>query len=284
MIRRAGEVYLVGAGPGDPELMTIKGLRLLRSADVVVHDRLIGHDLLRHCREDAEVIDVGKYPDHHRISQQQINRILVDRAGEGLMVVRLKGGDPFVFGRGMEELEACRAAHLPCHVVPGISSAIAGPASAGIPVTSRGIARSFAVITGRTDPGLPGHTIDFAALAKIDTVIFMMGRSNLRSLADGLMEAGREASTPATCVQNATMPDEKVVTGCLADIADRVDAAGLKSPLVTLVGEVAGLADPEVGCRASDAVPPSIELDGLRCYRQPVIRRMRIPEPTRRAA
>lgn len=238
-----GVVYLVGAGPGDPELITVKGLRLLQSADVVIHDRLVSNDMLHLCNESAELIDVGKYPNHHRITQDEINQLLVERAGRGLSVVRLKGGDPFVFGRGMEELEACRHHRIPCHIVPGISSCIAGPASAGIPVTSRGKARSFAVVTGQTDPNLPEHNIDFAALCKIDTVVFMMGRKNLPSLSGELVRAGRSPETPAACIQQATMKGQKVVRGTLNDISQVAEEANLTSPVITVVGEVAAFID-----------------------------------------
>ena len=152
MTPKRGTVYLVGAGPGDPELITVRGMKLLQQADTVVHDRLIPAEVLECCREDAKIIDVGKYPDHHRISQEEINTLLVKHAAAGEIVVRLKGGDPFVFGRGQEEVEACAAAKIACHVVPGVSSAIAGPNAAGIPITSRGMARSFIVVTGQTAP------------------------------------------------------------------------------------------------------------------------------------
>ena len=147
--------------PGDPELITVKGYRLLQSAAVVVHDRLVSNEMLKLCHPDAELIDVGKYPDHHRINQSQINQILVEKALQGHTVVRLKGGDPFVFGRGTEELESCRAAGIECEIVPGISSCIAGPSSVGVPVTTRGSARSFAVITGQTDPIFPNTILIF---------------------------------------------------------------------------------------------------------------------------
>lgn len=247
MIRQApGEVYLVGAGPGDPELITLKGYRLLQTADVVIHDRLVSNDMLKFCSRWAELIDVGKYPDHHRVSQDEINQLLVDKATQGLKVVRLKGGDPFVFGRGMEEMQSCVDHSIACIVVPGISSCIAGPSSVGIPVTHRGKARSFAVITGQTDPNLPEHEINFAALASIDTVIFMMGRKNLKRLAESLVEAGREKTLPVTCIQQATMVGQKSVTGTLADIAELADQHQLKSPVITIVGEVAALGKPEL--------------------------------------
>ena len=241
-----GKVFLVGAGPGDPELITVKGLRLLQSVDVVIHDRLVTNDMLKLCNEKAELIDVGKYPDHHRINQQQINDLLVAKAKLGLQVVRLKGGDPFVFGRGTEELEACRLAGVQCEIVPGISSCIAGPASAGIPVTSRGVARSFAVVTGQTDPNLPEYQVDYFALAKIDTVVFMMGRRNLAKLSAALIAAGRDPHTPAACIQQATMRGQKSVRGDLKTISSLADKHQLQSPVITVIGEVAALASEDL--------------------------------------
>ena len=243
MEQQVGEVFLVGAGPGDPELITVKGLRLLESAEVVVHDRLVGNEMLSLCNEKAQLIDVGKYPDHHRVTQEQINQILVSKAMLGKSVIRLKGGDPFVFGRGMEEIQACRVHGIPCHIVPGISSCIAGPASVGIPVTTRGQARSFAVITGQTDPNLPEHNFDFDALSKIDTVVFMMGRKNLAKLASAMIRSGRDPETATACIQQATMSGQKAVSGKLGNIAKRVDQAKLTSPVITVVGVVASLAD-----------------------------------------
>lgn len=209
-----------------------------------MHDRLVSNEMLKACHPDAELVDVGKYPDHHRINQQQINQILVDKAKSGRSVIRLKGGDPFVFGRGSEELSFCRAAGVECEVVPGISSCIAGAASVGVPVTHRGEARSFAVITGQTDPNLPEHNPDFSALAKIDTVVFMMGRKNLQHLASSLVQAGRDEQTPVTCIQQATMTGQRAVTGTLANITEQVEAHGLRSPMVTIVGAVAAMVDP----------------------------------------
>jgi uroporphyrin-III C-methyltransferase len=237
-----GVVYLVGAGPGDPELMTVRAMRLLQQADTVVYDRLIPHEVLSWCRPDARLIDVGKYPDHHRVSQREINSLLVAHAQSGEMVVRLKGGDPFVFGRGQEELAACRAAGIPCSIVPGISSCIAGPSAVGIPVTTRGIARTFAVVTGQTDPNLKCD-IDFQALAKIDTIVVLMGRKNLSQLTAALIAAELTANTPVAAIENATLPSQRAVAGTLADIASKVDAAGLKSPMVSVIGKVAAMID-----------------------------------------
>jgi uroporphyrin-III C-methyltransferase len=236
-----GTVHLVGAGPGDAGLITVRGLERLRRADVVVHDRLAGPELLAEARSDAEMVDVGKGPGLAPRRQEEINRLLVERARRGLDVVRLKGGDPFVFGRGSEELAACRAAGVRCEVVPGISSAIAGPAAAGIPVTARGVARSFAVVTGQTAEG----ETDPTPLAGIDTVVVLMGRAGLARFAERLIAAGRDPATPAACVQSATTPAQRVTVATLATIAATAERDGLESPVVTVIGEVA--AEAQVG-------------------------------------
>ena len=192
-------MHLVGGGPGDPGLITSRGLELLRSADVVVHDRLIGPELLGEARADAELIDVGKGPGHAPYSQEEINALLVARARLGRTVVRLKGGDPFVFGRGSEEAAACREAGVPVYVVPGVSSAIAAPAAAGIPVTARGLARSFAVVTAH-GAGPDGAEVDVRALAGVDTLVVLMGRAGLASFAAQLWRRGaiRRRRPPAS--------------------------------------------------------------------------------------
>jgi uroporphyrin-III C-methyltransferase len=236
-----GIVYLVGAGPGDPELMTIRATRLLQLADTVIHDRLIPQEVLGWCRDEACLIDVGKYPDHHRISQEEINQLLVHHAQPGKIVVRLKGGDPFVFGRGQEELEYCRQAGIACVVVPGVSSCIAGPSAMGIPVTTRGVARSFAVVTGQTDPQLEGD-IDFGSLACVDTVVLLMGHKNLAAITQALIAAGRNPDTPAAAIENATLPHQRIVTSTLSGLAEVVARAGLTTPMVSVIGEVAAFA------------------------------------------
>ena len=240
-----GNVYLIGAGPGDPDLMTMRGWRLLLNADVVIHDRLIPVELLDHCPPHAEIINVGKLPCYHKIPQPQINQLLVDHALAGREVVRLKGGDPFVFGRGLEELQACRAASVPCHVVPGISSSIAAAASVGVPVTSRGVARSFAVITGHTDPNQGDHAYPFESLAKIDTLVLLMGRKSLPEITAGLIVAGRAVDTPVVSIENATTSRQRAATGTLATISDVLDRERLSSPIVTVIGDVAALAEVE---------------------------------------
>ena len=241
-----GSVHLVGAGPGDPDLITVRGLRLLEQADVVVHDRLAPPELLERARPDALVVDVGKTPGGKGCSQEWINHLLVSHAKGGSRVVRLKGGDPFVFGRGGEELAFCREAGVRCEVVPGVTSALAVPAAAGIPVTHRGVVRSVAVITGHVEPGSPPLP-DPAAVAAMDTVVVLMGRASLRSLAGDLVAAGRSPDTPVACIENGTTPRQRVVTGTLQTIADVADQAGLQAPVVTVIGEVAKWAESDVG-------------------------------------
>jgi uroporphyrin-III C-methyltransferase len=237
--RQPGTVHLVGGGPGDPGLITARGLELLRSADVVVHDRLIGPDLLREARIGAELIDVGKGTGLAPYSQDEINALLVDRARHGRTVVRLKGGDPFIFGRGSEEAAACREAGVDVFVVPGVSSAVAAPAAAGIPVTARGLARSFAVVTAQTADGAS----EIGNLASVDTIVVMMGRATLGLIAAQLIAAGRDPETPAACIQSATTPEQRVTRATLATIAEAADRDGLESPMVTVIGDVAALAD-----------------------------------------
>ena len=246
--RRQGTVTLVGAGPGDPDLITVKGRAFLRTADVVLYDRLIAPELLLEARPDAHLIDVGKLPGGGGASQQQINRLIIAYATAGRTVVRLKGGDPFVFGRGSEEVEACREAGIPCAVVPGISSAIAVPAAAGIPVTARGEARSFAVVTGQDSGGLPEAVTSLGGNQGIETLVLLMGRSVLRELTDTLIAAGRDPLTPAACIQDGTTSRQRVTVATLATLADAADRDGLVSPLVTVIGEVARHAEGGTSC------------------------------------
>ncbi len=243
--KEPGTVHLVGGGPGDPGLITVRGLELLRTAGVVVHDRLIAPELLRETRADAELIDVGKGPGHAPYTQAEINALLVDRAGLGRTVIRLKGGDPFVFGRGSEEAAACREAGVPVYVVPGVSSAIAAPAAAGIPVTARGLARSFAVVTAH-NAGPGGETADLRGLAAVDTLVILMGRASLGAITEQLVAAGRDPNTPAACIQSATTPEQRVTRATLATIAAAADRDGLENPVVTVIGAVAALGDAEL--------------------------------------
>jgi len=237
-------VSLVGAGPGDPGLLTLRGAEALSEADVVVYDYLANPVLVEHAAKDAERIYVGKKAGSHTLSQDEINDLLVDVARAGRHVVRLKGGDPFVFGRGGEEALALVAAGIDFEVVPGVSSAIAAPAYAGIPVTHRGLSTSLAVITGHEDPDKAESGIDWARLAcGVDTLIFLMGLGNLPDIVAQLVAHGRPPDTPAALVRWGTLSRQETVSGTLADIVDRVRAAGLKPPAVTIVGQVAGLRD-----------------------------------------
>ncbi len=237
-------VSLVGAGPGDPDLITIGGAARLALADVVVYDRLANPALLRHARAGAELIYAGKLPDRHTLTQEEINALLVEHGRAGKRVVRLKGGDPFVFGRGGEEAEALRAAGVPFEIVPGVTSAIAAAAYAGIPVTHRALASSFAVITGHEDPTKDDTSIDWAHLAGgVDTLVFLMGVGRLAEIARRLIENGRTATTPVVVVEWGTLPRQRVASGTLATIADVVGASGIGAPAVTIVGEVAALRD-----------------------------------------
>ncbi|MFN2614524.1 MAG: uroporphyrinogen-III C-methyltransferase [Actinomycetota bacterium] len=217
--RALGSVALVGAGPGDPGLITVRGLELLRAADVVVYDRLGASSLIGFARSDVELIDVGKRPREHVRTQTQINRLLVQRARAGKAVVRLKGGDPFVFGRGGEEAEALHHARIPFEIVPGVSSAIAGPAAAGIPVTHRDAAASVAIATAHAARGGAGDALDWEALARADTVVLLMGVERLGDAAASLIENGKLPSTPAAVIADATLPSQRVVTAPLSRIA-----------------------------------------------------------------
>ena len=238
----AGTVYLVGAGPGDPGLITVRGRELLTRADAIVHDRLIPHELLDLARPGARIIDVGKRPGSREHTQENINAILVAGARQHRTVVRLKGGDPFVFGRGWEEWSACQEAGIACVVVPGVTSATSAAAAIGVPVTHRGIARSFAVVTPQASGGCPAG-LDYPALAAMDTLVIMMGRSRLDEVTRGLIGAGLNADTPAACIERGTMADQRSVIATVATIARRADEAAIHAPAITIIGEVANLAD-----------------------------------------
>ena len=239
-----GIVWLVGAGPGDPELISVKGLRLIQSADAIVYDRLVDKRLLRHARAHAELTDVGKIPGKRINRQEDINGLLVALGQAGKRVVRLKGGDPFVFGRGGEEAEALAGAGVRFEVVPGITSAIAAPAYAGIPLTHRRLASSFSVITGSEDPTKPNTAVNWEALAKSGgTLVVLMGQSNLSAIARALLGYGRAPQTPVALVQWGTEPYQRTLVGTLVDIADKAAAAGIGAPAVTIVGDVARLRD-----------------------------------------
>ncbi len=239
-----GTVYLVGAGPGDPGLITVKGLALIRQADVIIHDRLIPHELLREARPDAEIIDAGKAQHDHRIPQPQINALLVDRARAGKQVVRLKGGDPFVFGRGGEEALYCHAAGVPFEVVPGVTSAIAAPAYAGIPVTQRDIASAFSVFTGHENPTKPESAVDYPALAaaaRAGTLVLLMGVTYLGTIIETLLASGLSGDIPAACIESGTLPAQRVIEGTVSTIVEQAQAANVQSPALFVIGEVVRL-------------------------------------------
>jgi uroporphyrin-III C-methyltransferase len=237
---QVGKVYLVGAGPGDPGLITVRGLELARTARVIVYDQLVNRQLLTEASAVAEKIFVGKQPGRHCIAQDAINQTLIGYARAGWNVVRLKGGDPFVFGRGGEEAEALAAARIPFEIVPGVSSAVAVPAYAGIPVTHRRFASSFAVVTGHEARKFQ-TSIDWARLATaVDTLVILMGLKNLPIIAKKLIAHGRLPETPAAVVRSGTTAEQQTITGTLADIAAR--AAGLDGPAVIVIGDVVSLA------------------------------------------
>ena len=236
-----GEVVLVGGGPGDPGLLTVAGLEAVRTADVLVCDRLAPLAVLQQVRPGAQVIDVAKIPRGAFTPQERINELLVEHGRAGRRVVRLKGGDNFVFGRGGEEWQACAAAGVPVRVIPGVSSAIAGPALAGIPLTHRQLTQGFTVVSGPLPPGDPGSTLDWPALARANTtLVILMGVANLEAIATELVAAGLAPGTPAATVADAGLPSQRTVRGTVADIAGLTHQAGVRPPAVTVIGAVAG--------------------------------------------
>lgn len=234
-----GKVYLVGAGPGDPGLLTVRGLELLHQAEVVVYDRLVNPILLEELPPEATRIFVGKLTGFHSLPQEQINEILITHARRGLLVVRLKGGDPFIFGRGAEEAEALLEAAIPFEVVPGVSSAVAVPAYAGIPLTHRELSSSFAVITGheacKAEPSVDWERLSTA----VDTLVILMGLKNLPLIVAKLLAHGRSPATPVALIRWGTTESQETLTGTLADITDK--AALLEPPIVVVIGEVVSL-------------------------------------------
>ncbi|MEX2445817.1 MAG: uroporphyrinogen-III C-methyltransferase [Dehalococcoidia bacterium] len=242
MTSSLGHVWLVGAGPGDPGLLTVAGREALRRAEVVVYDRLAAPELLDLAPPEAERIDAGKSADNHTLTQDEITALLIGHGRAGRRVVRLKGGDPYVFGRGGEEAVALAEAGVPCTVVPGVTSAIAGLAAAGIPVTHRAVATSFAVVTGHEDPTKPEQGVHWDRLATaVDTLVVLMGVGNVDGIARALVEGGRDASTPAALVQEASTPRQRVVTATLSTIAEAAREHGVRAPALFVVGDVAGL-------------------------------------------
>jgi uroporphyrin-III C-methyltransferase / precorrin-2 dehydrogenase / sirohydrochlorin ferrochelatase len=232
-------VALVGAGPGDPELITVKGRRLLAAADVVVADRLAPGQLLGELRPEVEFVDAAKIPYGPQKTQEEINRVLVERAQEGKFVVRLKGGDPFVFGRGGEEIIACAEAGVPVLVVPGVTSSIAAPGLAGIPVTHRGVAHEFTVVSGHVSPDNPASLVDWAALARLrGTLVVLMGMKNLPLIASRLIAEGRASSTPVAVIQEGSTDRQRSLRSTLGSVAADVEEAEIGHPAVVVIGEV----------------------------------------------
>ncbi|SEM95712.1 uroporphyrinogen-III C-methyltransferase [Nonomuraea pusilla] len=232
-------VALVGGGPGDPGLITVRGRQLLAQADVVVADRLAPRGLLDELAPDVELIDAAKVPYGRALAQDTINELLVERARQGKFVVRLKGGDPFVFGRGGEEMLACARAGIPVLVVPGITSAVAVPAAAGVPVTHRGVSQEFHVISVHVAPDDPQSTVDWPGLARSNgTLVLLMAVERLAKVADALLRDGRSPETPVMVVQDGTLPTQRAVTASLSTVADRVSAAGIRPPAIVIVGDV----------------------------------------------
>jgi uroporphyrin-III C-methyltransferase/precorrin-2 dehydrogenase/sirohydrochlorin ferrochelatase len=252
--KRAG-VYLVGGGPGDPDLITVRGRRLLAEADVVVADRLAPQQLLDELHPDVELFDAAKLPRGRAAQQEEINRILVDRGRQGKVVVRLKGGDPYVFGRGFEEALACAEAGVPWTVVPGITSSISVPAMSGIPVTHRGVTHEFTVVSGHIPPSHPDSLINWDALAQLSgTLVLLMAVENLPAITERLIAAGRPGETPAAAIADGTLPGQRMVTSDLAGIAAAMQENGVGAPAIVVIGNVV-----EVAAQVRSA---AVEADG----------------------
>jgi len=240
-MRQGGKVYIIGAGPGDPGLITVQGARAIGRAGVIVYDHLVSEELLDYARKDARLIYAGKKGGDHTLPQEEINRLLVAEARQGNVVARLKGGDPFIFGRGGEEAEVLATAGIPFEVVPGVTAAVAVPAYAGIPLTHRGLTSTLAFVTGHEDPTKEKSDIDWQALAGIGTLVFFMGVKNLPRITAALMEHGKDPRTPAALIRWGTTADQETVAGALADIAALAAARGFTPPSLLVVGPVAGL-------------------------------------------
>ncbi|KXF48680.1 siroheme synthase [Rhodococcus sp. SC4] len=237
----AAGVALVGGGPGDPDLITVRGRRLLARADVVVADRLAPPELLAELGSDVEVIDAAKIPYGRAMAQEAINAALIESAKAGKFVVRLKGGDPYVFGRGYEELEACTAAGVPVTVVPGITSAISVPSAAGIPVTHRGVTHEFVVVSGHVAPDHPDSLVDWSALARLKgTIVLLMAVERIEAFATVLMQGGRPVDTPVTVIQEGTLRTQRTVRADLQTVAARVKEEQIRPPAIVVIGPVAG--------------------------------------------
>lgn len=240
--KKKGKVYLVGAGPGDPGLITVKGRECIERADVIIYDYLASPSLLKYAKKESEIIYVGKQGGDHTLSQEGINALIVEKAGKGFTVTRLKGGDPFIFGRGAEEAEVLIENKISFEVVPGVTSAIAAPAYAGIPLTHRSFTSTVAFVTGHEDPEKAESGINWEALAKgIGTIVFLMGVKNLPNIVMQLLNHGISPDTPAAVVRWGTTPKQRSVSGTIGNISDLVKAAGIKSPAIIIVGNVVKL-------------------------------------------
>jgi uroporphyrin-III C-methyltransferase len=241
-----GKVYLVGSGPGGTALLTQRGRAVIDKADVVLFDQLPGKEILATLPDRAEKIDCGRYGGRHTLEQDEIEALMLDRARKGKLVVRLKGGDPFLFGRGGEELETIRAAGITVEMVPGISSALAVPASVGIPLTHRKHASQVTVLTGNEDPAKPGPALDWELLAKSrGTIVILMGVANLKKIADALLRNGKAATTPVAIIERGLRKDRRVTIAPLEEIAAAAQKEGVKPPAVIVIGDVVKLYDPE---------------------------------------
>jgi len=260
-----GTVYLVGAGPGDPDLITVRGRRLVESAEVIVHDRLGTAELLSLAPPCCLLVDAGKEPGRHGMPQGEITAALIALARSGRDVVRLKGGDPFVFGRGGEEAAALAEAGVPCVVVPGVSSAVAVPASAGIPVTHRGLARTVTVASGHDDPGSAAAQERWRAIAAVPgTLVLLMAMGNLDGITRALIDGGRPADEPAAAIHGGTTPGERTVVATLATLAGRCRQEGLGNPAVVVVGPVVALQTRAPGeLRTQPSAPATVTREAL---------------------
>lgn len=242
MTPAAGEVILVGGGPGDPDLLTVGGLRALQQADVVLYDHLAPLSSLAEVKPGATLVDVGKIPGRHQYTQAEINALLVEHARAGATVVRFKGGDPFVLGRGSEEWLACAEAGIGVRVIPGVSSAVAGPELAGIPLTHRGLSQGFTVVSGHVGPDHTASTVDWDAVARCGhTIVVLMGVKHLAAICAGLVARGLASDTPAAIVAKAASPDQLVLRGTVATLSGLAADVGVEPPALTVIGAVAGL-------------------------------------------
>ncbi|MEN6463782.1 MAG: uroporphyrinogen-III C-methyltransferase [Syntrophaceae bacterium] len=242
-MHKKGKVYLIGAGPGDPGLITVKGLKCLGEADVIIYDYLVSPELLRHARKDSRLLYVGKKGGEHSITQSELNKLIVEEAAKGVVVARLKGGDPFIFGRGGEEAEVLAGAKIDFEIVPGVTSAIAVPAYAGIPLTHRTFTSTVCFVTGHEDPNKEQTDIDWKGLSGIGTLVFLMGVKNLPSIIKNLVEGGKSPQTPAALIRWGTTPDQQTITGTLEDIEKKAEEAGFRPPSIFVVGGVVSLRD-----------------------------------------